>query len=334
MELTLPPNDVIKKRIVRYDFARAICMLWIVGVWHMCSGYLGIIIDKNVYLSNITGGVLAVFFYMSGRLSARTTIHNKKEAFGFIKHRFLSIYPLYLLSAAIIIFYPISDLRDLIEKAKTFLVTAFCINAFVPPMVMTIWFLTILLLFYLITPIFIGKLSLKKRIIIAISIYAVLLFENLAFGSFDERIVEFFPFYIMGLFISNQIESKVLKLRNVLIALPVLVITLIISGKYKSMDLLLRPVHLILMVSFIICFLYICELLGRIQQLGRICYFLALSSTFAYLFHRQYYSVWNHFFKTFPIWLAYLVILPSLIVLSYFGQIIYSKAIKKIEKRE
>lgn len=322
-------NEKNGKRIIRYDIARSICMLWIVGVWHMFSGYFGIVIDKNIYLSSITGGVLAVFFYMSGRLSARYQIHSQKEAFAFIKHKFLTIYPLYLLSAASIIFYPFSNL---IHKVKSFILTATCINTFVPPMIMTIWFLTILLLFYLITPLFISKVSLRKRLIISISLYVALLFENIAFGFFDERLVRFFPLYILGLFVSNQLELKLLRLRNVLISFILLVSSIFILGKYKSLSLLLKPINLILMISFVICFLYVCEIISKSKVISKFCYLLALSSTFSYLFHRQYYSIWNHYFTIFPIWLAYLVIVPSLIVLSYFGQKIYTNAIRRFEK--
>ena len=321
-------------RIIRYDFARAICMLWIVGFWHMCSGYLGIKVHENSFLGTFTSGILAVFFYMSARLSSKAHIERFSDAWAYIKHRFIAIYPLYLISAATMIFIPFKNFG---ANLKLFLMSATCLNIFFPPMIKTLWFLTILLLFYLITPIFLSTLKTRTKILIALSIYAVLIVENLAFGQFDPRLVTYFPVYILGLFISQQTENNILKLRYFLISLPILILTLyLISTKEETsvfISLIFVFVKQLFLLSYIVFLLMICEWLSKIKPLYRIFYTISFTSTFAYLFHRQYFGLWKRFFNIFPIWLAYLVILPSLLVLSYFGQKLYTMLIKKIEKK-
>ena len=57
----------IKKRLEFVDCSRALCMLWIVGVWHM-FGYLNNIneaILSSTITSSITNGVLATFTFIS-----------------------------------------------------------------------------------------------------------------------------------------------------------------------------------------------------------------------------------------------------------------------------
>lgn len=50
---------------IRYlDKTRAICMIWIVAVWHLAD-YCDITI-KNQITSNITYGVLGAFTFLSG----------------------------------------------------------------------------------------------------------------------------------------------------------------------------------------------------------------------------------------------------------------------------
>lgn len=53
-------------RIKYLDNIRALCMIWIVGIWHM-SDYCGKSID-NVYTQNITYGVLGAFTFLSGAM--------------------------------------------------------------------------------------------------------------------------------------------------------------------------------------------------------------------------------------------------------------------------
>ncbi len=105
-----------------------------------------------------------------------------------------------------------------------------CINAFYPPMIMTMWFLTILILFYLITPIFLSDINMKWKVCIASIFYLVLLTEYIFVKTADDRIVTYFPFYILGLLMNSDLEKKLLRIGYTIIAVFVLCIIAYFSG--------------------------------------------------------------------------------------------------------
>lgn len=56
----------MKKRVLFLDFARMLCMLWIVGVWHMQAYLSDGFAVQNRITENVTIGVLATFTFISG----------------------------------------------------------------------------------------------------------------------------------------------------------------------------------------------------------------------------------------------------------------------------
>lgn len=105
---------------------------------------------------------------------------------------------------------------------------------------MTMWFLTILILFYLITPIFLSDINMKWKVCIASIFYLVLLTEYIFVKTADDRIVTYFPFYILGLLMNSDLEKKLLRIGYTIIAVFVLCIIAYFSGIIE----LPRPVTL------------------------------------------------------------------------------------------
>lgn len=79
-----------------YDIARSVCMLWIVGFWHMIDYGSSLIADNNI-TRGLTLGALATFYYISGKFSYKR-LDDCKNALIFLFLRFCKIYPLYILS--------------------------------------------------------------------------------------------------------------------------------------------------------------------------------------------------------------------------------------------
>ncbi len=316
-------------RILRYDYARVICMIWIVGIFHMMN-YMNTSID---WFNNITLGVLATFFFISGRLSSRYQIRSFAEGINYIKHKLIAIFPLYIFSVASIIFTPVGGIHGISKQIKMFFVSATCINAFYPPMIMTMWFLTVLILFYLITPIFLSDIKMKWKVVIALIIYFVLLTEYIFVKTADDRIVTYFPLYIFGLLINAEFEKKLLRIRYTVIAIVALCIIAYFSEIVELPRSVTLHIQLLLKLLFVFGLMGICDKVAKYGNiiLYRIVWFVASASTFAYLFHRQYYAVWEAFFDPFPYWLAYLVIFPTLIVLSFLGQKLYNRMIRQLK---
>lgn len=83
-----------KKRVIFLDCARALCMIWIVGFWHM-QEYTNLSLT-GIFFSNITNGVLATFTLISGYFLGQKNISSIQDTVTFYKKRLLRFYPLFL----------------------------------------------------------------------------------------------------------------------------------------------------------------------------------------------------------------------------------------------
>ena len=72
-----------KPRIKFLDCSRALCMLWIVGIWHM-QEYMGLNF-QNPITKNVTAGVLATFTLISGYFIGKNKFEGKENILRFFK---------------------------------------------------------------------------------------------------------------------------------------------------------------------------------------------------------------------------------------------------------
>ncbi len=132
-------------RILYIDYLRAICVLYIVGYWHLFN-YTSYFRDyDNVYTRVATLIILGLFVFISGYLLA-VNYGDKASVGTFFLKRFLRIYPLYALAVAMFYYYGIND-ADVLVKSL------YLISMYQGPPPYTLWFITMLMAFYLITPI-------------------------------------------------------------------------------------------------------------------------------------------------------------------------------------
>ena len=322
------------KRIRSFDIARSLCMLWIVGVWHMCSGYLRIPITNSAFCSAVTGGVLTAFFFMSGALANSRAI-KRGGTFKWVKHKVMKLYPLYLISAVVLYFF------GFYKSTGQMIATALCVGEFFPPMVGTIWFIEILLLFFVISPLFLFEETSRRsryiKLAAGLLIYILLAAEHVTLAYLDERVLLYYPAYVLGLYhrpVINRInEGNGPQMWKRAAGF------LLCAGGFTVLAVFCTGLNSLWWLStvrgmlFAYSLLFLSGLLSRIPFLLSAASVIGYSSTFAYLFHRQVFGALRSVFGFFSPVFAYCVALPGLLVCSYFGQKVYDRIQSSVQHR-
>lgn len=275
-------------------------MLYIVGIVHMME-YVDVNFVTPTKLVPLNHGVLATFMFLSGFFLGK-----KKEMGGrFLIKRFIRLYLLYAIAATLMWIYGP-------YRYTTYLLSLTGLTNFILPQMQTLWFACILILFYAITPLMTCKEGVWKA---CIFFFILLLMTKIGYA--DERIIFYFPFYYIGLFLSRYNMYDVLNKGKIPLFLISLVAIFLLynvayNNSYLIADYLLSAFGVIAIVTFCI----MCEnvLLKSGAILTR---HLSYASMCAYLFHRQIYKVLT--FDSTPVSLSYaFLMVASLLLMSFF----------------
>ena len=200
-----------------------------------------------------------------------------EDVWFFYKKRLLRFYPLFILSAVSL--YAMHWM-----STKPFL---FCIGGlamFTPNPVKTLWFISMLMFRYFITPFVKWKINFNKNNFILSIIFFILLIILVCFKVADERILMYSPLYTAGLFCK---DLNINKLKWLLI----LVCSIIMGGIFLIFEIIPVIQGFAIAVfgcSFIVSLGF---LLPTNKSIERIVGVMAYCSMAAYLFHRQIFGV-------------------------------------------
>jgi len=315
------------ERIVSFDIARAISMIWIVCFWH-ASDYLDSV-DFNPWGNYLTIASLSVFFYLSGYLlSIRYYIRSIDDVCRFIKKRFIRLYPLYFLALCGFL------LLHMVSK-RSFLLALLGLTTFIRPQIQTLWFIEMLLLFYLL---FIIVSRMKPWLIVVFSLFLWVAIASIIslFRCIDTRVLVYLPVFMFGVW---EARCNVVGKCGCVSCLVVFIVLSIV-------DYYVCPCANVFSLSIIRSLLGLsgAVLIVRISDyvdnkyIKSICSIVAYSSMSAYLFHRHIYSLC---FKTYGlieskipflssfqasrILYLYIVIVPIILVVGYCLQSQYDR---------
>ena len=90
-----------QERVIEFDCARALAMLYIVGFWHL-RNYSVLRLESIDYAERIAEiislGALGTFTFISAFFLSKNKINTKIELFNFYKKRWMRLYPLFFIS--------------------------------------------------------------------------------------------------------------------------------------------------------------------------------------------------------------------------------------------
>ena len=275
---------IMKKRVASLDLARVVCMLYIIGVWHL-NNYLSPAYQfsplANDILSGVTVAALGTFSYISGYLLREYTFHSRSDVAFFYRKRFIRFWPLFALSAVSLFLMHWMD-------AGQFFFGVSGLALFTPSPLRTLWYISMLMSFYAITPLVRWKIS-NQTVSLGrfFCLSAMLLVFYLLFlkGIVDPRYLMYSPVYIWGLF-SKDLKFSKSQWLGVLLS-SILLITLVfvfLREAYIVRDVLYSVLGCAIIMST-------CFLSPYKWQSSRVVSFLAYGSMSAYLFHRQLFGI-------------------------------------------
>lgn len=157
----------MKKRILFFDIARTLCVLYIVGFWHMLDYYQ--LSNEFVNCNFITTGVLSCFTFLSGLFLGKKNISIKE----FYVSRFKRFALLLYVSA--ISFYVVGYIDDV----STLIGTITGLSCFGLPWARTLWYFSMMILFYLMTPFLLYKIEYNKSRTVPIVSRGILIYLSL-----------------------------------------------------------------------------------------------------------------------------------------------------------
>lgn len=274
---------------------------------------------------------LGLFVYISGYLIGSKDFDlSKTGVIDFYMTRILRIYPPFI--SAIVLFY-VLKLSTGIALAKS----AFLVSMFLPPTPFTLWFVTMIFVYYVAAPLLIYII---KRYGIGQYISFCIITMALCFvfrHAIDIRMAMYAPSFAAGVLMAKRMDF-IYKI-NLGVAAIILILSFMISLNIISsveQNLLSTPLALSGPLFLFVLFKRIDNRVVMHWSLPWITR-LSYAGFFMYLFHRPIYKIFRYLY--FPASGAHqvlyllLVCLPVIIVMSWLGQTVYDQLISQLRIR-
>lgn len=214
------------KRVLFFDVARALSILWIVCVWHPIDyiswewewAFRYVTVD-------ITLIALACFTFISGfflgkkKISALTFYKNRTRRF---------LLPLFFSALC-------QSVIGWFNSIWQFIFTITGLSCFILPQPGTLWYMAMLIIFYALTPPLLYNLEDKRwKIIVRAGVIYIIFFILYKLGYCDERMLMYFPFYVAGMYFTmDKIIKYVTSTRMLVSSMCIFTVTYILSMAYK-----------------------------------------------------------------------------------------------------
>ena len=314
-----------KDRILFLDTARSLAMLWIVCYWHV-KDYVEVSETREALSLfgdfYITDVMLGLFMFLSGFFMAKYTFTHERDIANFYKKRLTRFYLLYALSAILLFIIGFN-------RGFGLLITTLTVSStYILPQPQTLWFLSMLASFYILTPLLL-KDDCKVLIVRSLQIFSggVILHLLLPKG-IDTRFFWCFPLYCIGIYfgkkrrLMNLITTKTIGISSTMI----LIVLLILLQNYYQNNLLL---HYLVLPFGIISILNISKFITKLP-IEKVIEIIAYCSMCAYIFHRVFYSVLKKVIYgiigyDFSYPFCFMVFIPVCLIGSYLIQMSYDR---------
>lgn len=305
-------------RVVLFDIMKTLCVIEIVAFWHMFD-YTSIDANHVLLGGRLTSTVLATFTFASGFFLGKKQI----SSWTFYKSR-LKRFMIPLLVSLLIMY-----LFGVIHSLRVVCFSAIGLSCFVPPMAPTLWFFSMIILCYIVTPFIlygVWTMSQTERLV-NILLRGLLVYAVILLLGASPKVQMYFFFYIIGIIANMDIIQSILKVN---IAYKFLLgVIWVLCSLWSVNTFITDSIGIILLIAFSS---FIEKHLT--DKTKSVFSKLSYASMFAYLFHREFYAVakilCGNADETIPIAGIALTII-AIFFLSYYMQKIYDLTLTKIK---
>ncbi len=312
------------------DVMRAVSMLYIVGFWHLLDYTKVVRWHYNPVTYRLTIGALSLFVLISGFLTGRKDGDlGRGEIWRFYKTRFWRIYLPFVIASGLFLAAGINDTLVLVKGVTL-------VAMLLAPAPWTLWFVSMIALFYLIAPLLIGlRENEVAYIVLCTAIVGAMILYQAETGRMDMRLILYFPCFAAGIFLAaGSLPSSTVSLVGLqLLAALSLVPTLARSSGRLEGDPWAAPWALFGSIAVFVVVMRA----GRNLKPPAIITQLSEASFFMYLLHRPLY-VWMQIVcppSTEKEQIAYLsfVCLPIIGIVAWLCQRAYTGFLQRREVR-
>ena len=149
---------ISNKRDLTIDFAKVLCMAYIVFYRHLAN--YGDVYSARHYLSyEVTISVMGVFMFYGGWFFKKADFNSLIGVKKFYKRRFYRFYILFLLSILLLYLGGLMLHKPWFDSNLQLILTSLGLSSFYQPNVNTLWFMSMLMLFYILTPVSVRTLG-------------------------------------------------------------------------------------------------------------------------------------------------------------------------------
>lgn len=325
-------SQAARARDPAIDVLRVGCILYIVGYWHLVPYTEAFPGYANSVTECIKDIALGTFVFCSGLLLAGRRIGSDLDSvMTFYRGRVARIYPLYALA---LLLFGATGLADRERVVDALLL----VSMFDPPAPYTLWFVSMIMIFYLLTPLWV-RLADAPRSFLAHGAFllAAAVCVHAWVRPLDARIIQYLPCFLFGIAyarmpaIGRTLDGMTLPLLASFCAALVLARidfgteSLAVVGRIPA-----------ILAGTLLVFRFADRHLGRFGSPAILR--LAYAGFCVYLFHRVIFqwSIDLYFPSDGVARLVYLlaVVLPATLVVAYGLQRTYDRGLRMLSRRE
>lgn len=319
-------NAALPMRRVQIDVIRAVSMLYIVGFWHLLDYTDVARWHYNALTYRLTVGALSLFVLISGFLTGRKDGGLARGEIGkFYKTRFLRIYLPFVIASGLFLAAGIGNTLTLVKGVAL-------VAMLLAPPPFTLWFVSMIALFYLIAPLLIRLRGNEVAYIgLCIAIIGAMILYQAKTGMMDMRLILYFPCFAAGIYLAaGSLPSSTLSLVGLpFLAALSLVPTLVRPSRGLEGDPWAAPWAFFGSIAVFVVVMRA----GRNIKPPAILMQISEASFFMYLLHRPLYlwiqSVWSPGTEKEQVSYLLFVCLPVIVVVAWLCQRAYTGLLQR-----